>query len=294
MTQPGETQFLELPTGRIAYVEYGAHDGEPVFYFHGWPSSRTQAAPAHEAARELGMRIISPDRPGVGQSTFVPNRRLLDWPPLLEQIADRLEIEQFRILAVSGGGPYALATAWAMPQRVQAMSVVCGAPPLADAPDDAGLVIIYRWLLWIHRTQPALVRRMFWLARPFARIPLPAWSRPLLLKCLTAPDAAALRDNALFDLCHSNFRGSWEGSAEGVITDAEIYAAPWGFPVEEVRAPVCIWHGKQDRNFSWQLSQALAARISRCRTRFIDDEGHFSLPLRRVREILEELGAAAS
>jgi pimeloyl-ACP methyl ester carboxylesterase len=103
-----------------------------------------------------------------------------------------------------------------------------------------------------------------------------------------------LQDPIIIEICYRNFCEAWEGSAEGVITDAEIYAQPWGFPVEEVRVPVRIWHGKQDRNFSWELSQALAARLPNCEARFLDAEGHYSLPIRRVREILEDLRTAGA
>ena len=89
------------------------------------------------AARELNLRIISPDRPGIRNSTFHPERKLLDWPPLLAEIADKMGIGEFRILGISGGAPYALAAAWAMPERVRAIAVVSGAPPITELADPA-------------------------------------------------------------------------------------------------------------------------------------------------------------
>src|SRR5450631_1555128 len=103
--------------GQLAFGEYGNPNGTPVFFCHGWPSSRTMAELTITAARDLGVRIISPDRPGISRSAFQPNRKLVDWPPVLQQLADHLGIEQFRMFAVSGGAPYAYASAWAMPER---------------------------------------------------------------------------------------------------------------------------------------------------------------------------------
>jgi pimeloyl-ACP methyl ester carboxylesterase len=285
---PSATKIHQLPSGTVAVAEFGAPDGEPAFFFHGWPSSRTQAILADQAAREVGVRLIAPDRPGIGRSSFQAGRRLLDWPPVLAQLADALELNSFRILAVSGGGPYALASAWALPERVTAAAVVCGAPPL-DALDGAGLIGVYRWLLALHRRQPKVVHQLFRVARPFCRTTLPPWVRPWMLKALPAADAATLQDTEVFDVCHTNFREASEGSAEGVIADAEIYAAPWGFPLEEVRVPIQLWHGKADRNFSWELAEALSRRLPNCTTKFVDAEGHYSLPIRRVREILDDL-----
>ena len=60
-----ESEVVQLGDGgRLAYSEYGAADGVPVLFCHGWPSSRTMAQLTETAARKLGVRIISPDRPG--------------------------------------------------------------------------------------------------------------------------------------------------------------------------------------------------------------------------------------
>src|ERR1700757_5227980 len=101
-----ECNLLRLKNGGdLAFCEYGSVSGTPVFFFHGWPSSRTMAELADAAARELNVRIISPDRPGIRDSTFQPNRRLIDWPGVIEQLANHLGVDQFRILAISGGAP---------------------------------------------------------------------------------------------------------------------------------------------------------------------------------------------
>ena len=83
------TDTLTLANGAtVALSEYGDRDGVPVFFCHGWPSSRTMAELADEAARDLGLRIISPDRPGIRDSTFQRKRQLIDWPSLLSALAD--------------------------------------------------------------------------------------------------------------------------------------------------------------------------------------------------------------
>src|SRR2546421_12096347 len=97
---------LTLSNGSaVALSEYGDPRGVPIFFCHGWPSSRTMAELAHEAARDLGARIISPDRPGIRDSQFQSYRRLTDWPPLLKEIADRLAVDRLPILAMSRCGP---------------------------------------------------------------------------------------------------------------------------------------------------------------------------------------------
>ena len=285
-------QKIVFPDGTvIAFGEYGKPTGAPVIFCHGWPSSRTMAQLADEPARSLGIRIISPDRPGIRGSSMHRNRKLSDWPGLLERFVDYLDIGKFRVLAISGGAPYAYATAAAMPERISAIAIVGGAIPFAELQDLKGLLPLYRWMLGFYRNRPKLLRSFFYLARPFLSLRAPIRLRPLLLKMLLlrSCDAASLRDNAAFEAIFESQRHAWRGSAEGVMTDAQIYAQPWGFAAEDVRVPVRLWHGKEDRAFAVRLAQAFASRLPNCKARFIENEGHYSLPIRHMHEILRDL-----
>ena len=97
---------------------------------------------------------------------------------------------------------------------------------------------------------------------------------------------ATLRDPATFNICWENYRDAWLGGADGVFADAEIYAQPWGFAPEEIKVPVHLWHGREDRNFRWPLAEALAARIPGAQFHLVENEGHYSLPFRQARAIL--------
>ncbi len=288
--------FVQLQDGAvIAFEEYGDPNGAPVMFCHGWPSSRTMAQLTDQPARDLGIRIISPDRPGISASTLQLERKLTDWPRLVERIVDHLDISEFRMLAISGGAPYAYATAIAMPERVQGIAIVAGAPPMAELVDAEGLLPLYRWMLALYRTQPRLLRRLFYLARPVLSLRPPVRFRPLLLKMLMLRpcDAESLRDAAAFEAIFESQRRAWRGSAEGVMVDAQIYAQAWGFALEDVQVPVRLWHGKQDRAFSVRLAQQAAKRLPNCKARFVDDAGHYSLPIRHMREILKDLICSA-
>jgi pimeloyl-ACP methyl ester carboxylesterase len=286
----GAEQLIQLQNEtRIALQEYGDSDGVPVLFCHGWPSSCTMAELTHDAARDVGVRIISPDRPGISGSVFHGGRKLLDWPPIVQQLVDHLGIGEFRMLAISGGAPYAYATAWSMPERVRAIAIVSGAPPIVDLSDENGLLPLYRWMLALYRKRPELLRRLFYAARPFASVRLPVRFRPMLLKLLQPCDAASLRDSAAFEACFESQRRAWRGSAEGVMRDAQIYAEPWGFALEEVKVPVRLWHGKEDRSFSFRVAEEVGKRLPNCSERYIENAGHYSLPIRHMREILADL-----
>ena len=285
-------QIVQLDKGGVvALQEYGDPNGVPVIFCHGWPSSRTMAQLTEEPARALGVRIISPDRPGISGSTVRPDRKLKDWPSLVEQLVDNLDIREFRILAISGGAPYAYATAVAIPDRVRAIAIVGGVIPFAELEDLKGLLPLYRCMLAFYRNRPGLLRKLFFLARPFLSLRAPIRLRPLLLKMLLMRpcDAASLRDDAAFEAIFESQRRAWRGSVEGVLLDAQIYAQPWGFAIEDVHLPVRLWHGIEDRAFAVRLAEQIANRFPNCKPRFIENEGHYSLPIRHMREILEDL-----
>lgn len=281
--------------GEFVYDEYGDPQGVPVIFCHGWPSSRSMAQLTETAARRLGVRVISPDRPGINGSSFAPNRTLLDWPSVVCQLADRLGLAKFRILAVSGGAPYAYVAASALPERVEAVAIVSGVPPIFELQERAGLLRIYRWMLALHRRRPELLRKMFYLARPFASMRPPVRFRPLLLRLLPTGDADVLRrDSAAFESCFESARQAWRGSARGVMMDGEIYVRPWGFPMEEIGVPIRLWHGTKDRTFSFKFSEALSRRLPNCQLHIVENTGHYSLPVRHMDRILEDLLAPQS
>lgn len=288
---PLRDEIFIRPNGqRVAFSEYGDARGEPVIFCHGWPSSRLMAQFTDDAARDLRMRIISPDRPGIADSGFVTGRKLLDWPPLVSELVDFLRLEKFRVLGISGGAPYAYALAWAMPKQVRAIAVVSGAPNIAELTDHSGLLPLYRWLMLADKKlPPPLCRIGFRLARPLLSLRPPRRSRSWLLKLLQPFDADSLRDEVAFEACFESQRRAWQASSEGVLTDAQLFAQPWGFSLGELRVPVRLWHGDSDRSFSLGVAREMAKRIPNSHLRVIENAGHYSVPIGHIREILQDL-----
>ena len=111
-------QTLKLKDGRtLGYIDLGNKDGKPLFHFHGFPGSRLEATILADRAIVKNIRVICIDRPGMGLSDFKENRTLLDWPDDVVELADALEIDKFAVEGISGGGPYAAACAYKIPDR---------------------------------------------------------------------------------------------------------------------------------------------------------------------------------
>ncbi len=155
----GVTGSVTLPDGRVlAYEEYGEPAGFPVLSFHGGMSSRLDAAPAHGAAVAAGVRLVSPDRPGMGLSTYQPERRLMDWPADVERLTAALDIDRFAVMGWSAGGPYAAVCAAKMGGRVTAAALLSSAVPLDLYGTTRGLTVEDRALLVLRAGHPGWPR----------------------------------------------------------------------------------------------------------------------------------------
>ena len=81
---------VRMPDGRrLAYTEWGLPEGKPVMYFHGTPGCRMWC-PDEDATSAAKVRLIMPDRPGIGRSDPLEPRTLADWPKDVVALADAL------------------------------------------------------------------------------------------------------------------------------------------------------------------------------------------------------------
>jgi pimeloyl-ACP methyl ester carboxylesterase len=173
---------LRLRDGRrLAYCEYGAAGGVPVFFFHGWPGSRLDFAPNHESAASAGVRVVSVDRPGIGGSDPQPDRQVLDWPTDLGALADALELTRFAVLGFSFGGPYARACAYALPDRVITAGLVSCLGPIDDPAAKRVMPAPTRYGLGAARISPLLARPM--VGAPRGRQRAARWSTGFRGRC---------------------------------------------------------------------------------------------------------------
>lgn len=251
----------------------GAPDGAPIFYFHGHPGSRHDLdfIDADDAAVDVGARVIALERPGYGQSSEQPGRTLLDWPKDVAAVADALGVERFSVVGYSGGGPYALACAATLSERVSQATVVAGVGP-ADAPGQKNSP---GWVYSRARgpVRDGLMRATAWAAR----VP-DAMALPVARAALPKPDRQALRADARVGQgLMATWREAFRETHRGAVQDAEIYAEPWGFAPEAVAVPVVLWHGRADANVPFSVGEYVADLVQPERTEFLEDEGHLSI-----------------
>jgi pimeloyl-ACP methyl ester carboxylesterase len=282
---------LVLPDGRrLAYVEYGDSRGQPALYCHGFPGSRLEAALADASAAHAGVRLIAADRPGIGGSDRQSGRRLVDWPADLARLADHLGLARFTLVGVSGGAPYALACARAMPERLDAVAVVSGVAPLDGKPMLDGMLWPNALALRAAQATPWAIAPGLQLAvllRWFPRFPL-----GLVARSLDAPDRRALARHDVREIIVRSLREALRQGARGVADDLLLLCRSWGFRLDEIAVPVYLWHGERDRMVPASHSRRLCAELARSHCRAYPDEGHFSLVIEHAADIFAALDDA--
>jgi pimeloyl-ACP methyl ester carboxylesterase len=290
---------LVLPDGRkLCWAEYGHPDGLPVFYFHGCPSSRLEPGMFGDQLSSTGLRIIAPDRPGIGLSDFQPSRSFEDWVNDIVHLADHLAWPTFALLGNSGGGPYVVACAALIPERVTVAAVVSGGWRM-DAPEvKANLPFVNRLFWMFARSFTPGLRLMLTAMRKSgssAKSDSAASDSPSaddlkkLRSMLPPPDVAALSVPGRMRATSAATTEALRNGTKGVEWDARMYVHPFDFEHTSICVPVRTFHGGLDRNVPLALVRAYTAEIPGATLTVWPDDGHLSAPCNHLSEIVEAL-----
>jgi pimeloyl-ACP methyl ester carboxylesterase len=283
-----EANVLVLSDGRrLGYAEYGRPDGEPFFYFHGHPGARLEARFGASAADAAGVRMVALDRPGYGLSDDKPSRAILDWPDDVVEAADLLGVGRFSVVGGSGGGPYALACAHRLPDRVVRAALISGVGP-HDVPGIAKGMrwqnrIGFRWGARWPRLASVLMRSMERNIRE-----RPDRTIDALTNAMSPVDAAVARRPEVRALLAAVVTEAFRQGSAGATRDVVLLGRPWGFSVRDIGPTVHLWQGEADVLVPPGMGRYLAAQIPNCRTRFLPGEGHL-LVIDHMPEIVQEL-----
>ncbi|KAH8879483.1 hydrolase [Thozetella sp. PMI_491] len=270
---------IRLPDGRtLGYAEFGHPDGTPLFYFHGYPSSRLEARATDALARKRHIRVIAPDRPGFGLSTFQPGRLIMDWPADIRALAEHLRLKRFAVVGCSGGGPYAMACAYALPREVlSGVGLVASGPPW-----EAGMrqMSVYRqaayWManyfpFLFKLTAISLVGLARWLVttRPVIR-----WMDGFLVELRkklereghpVSENEEDMTPEKRRERLISVFLEPFAQGTDGLVQETQLLTQSWGFKFEDViYDKVQIWHGKGDKNAPIAMIRYMAERLPHC------------------------------
>lgn len=271
---------------RVAYQEYGAPDGFPILNCHGGLLCRLDVEPSDGEARELGVRIISPDRPGVGGSDRRPGALTVDWAGDARELLDALDIDRCACMGWSLGGQYALAVAAGLGDRISRTAVIAGCPPLTDHRLRRELSRIDRVLATLSTRAPLVARVAFGaMGKSAAR--RPARAVKASTRGLPEDERSAVLE-----------QGDWMGRAmaeglrdqHGAVDEYRAFVGPWGFELSAVDGLVQIWQGDHDLLVPPAWAGLLAAGLPKSELVTLSGAGHL-IALTHRREIMAALAA---
>lgn len=277
---------IKLRDGRrLGYAEFGDPRGKPVLFFHGYPGSRWDGAETGHAAERVGVRLIAPDRPGMGLSDYQPKRRLLDWPIDVVELADALGLDDFAVIGYSGGGPHALACAFQLGTRLSAVGVISGVGPLTEPGALDGMVKNNIQLFQMARRTPWLLRLIFSLNRRMDTLKLMRAALPQM----PAVDQDVMRQPGVLAGIAKDYGEAFRQGTRGAVHEGALFASDWGFKLGEVTRPVQLWHGEQDINAPVAMGRFQACHLPQCQATFYPTDGHISIIVNHAAEILTAL-----
>jgi len=247
-----------------------------VVYLHGTPGSRVGPFPLGRVLYELGVRLISFDRPGYGGSERLPGRRVADVAHDVEAIADELGLAKFAVVGRSGGGPHALACAALLPGRVTRAGVLVSLAPREAKGLDwfAGMSASNVREFTTAASEPELL--IATLAQIADQVQAdPTSLVPALGPEMPAADRRVVADKGIRQLLVKNFAEALRESAAGWFDDDLALITPWGFELSEIQVPVLLWHGENDVFSPVAHTRWLAGHISGAELWVGPVAGHF-------------------
>jgi len=281
MTQPRVVEGdVSLSDGRtLGYVEWGRVDGPVVVLCH--PATRV-VQPGWEAAEAAAVRIVLPDRPGLGRSTFQPGRSVVDWAADVDALASHLGVKRFSIVGVSAGTPYALACGVRLGHRVDVVGIIAGTVPARDderrgipalAVDDraAALEAIEGRLLAAGGAEAAGRRSA---------------DRP-------EPDGSLYRRSEVQAALAAASREARRQGTKGLAYDQLLGMLPWGFGIADLARPCLWWHGDADSVVQVERIKRATAGLAQHSVKVVAGAGH-GICMTHVEGFLHEVRSHAT
>lgn len=293
------TAALTTSDGRtLAYCEWGDRAGVPVFSLHGTPGSRLTRHPDEDVYTRAGVRAITYDRAGYGQSTRHAGRRVADAAGDIATIADALGVSRFAVMGGSGGAPHALACATLLPDRVTRCASVVGPAPFGPGGLSReeyfegmveGNVREFGWaLVGEDALRPELERETPELLASLAG----EAENPLGDDYALSPqDRQAISTGGLREMLAASLHEGIGRTVDGFVDDDLAFTTPWGFEPAAITVPVSVWYGPHDTLVPTGHGEWLGRTIPGAEVVVLDG-GHFAI-YERLPELLAWLTGGA-
>jgi pimeloyl-ACP methyl ester carboxylesterase len=260
---------------RLGFAEFGAPHGRAVLWFHGTPGGKRQIPPAARTlAVERDIRLIGIDRPGIGLSSSHRYDSLLDYADDIAVLCDHLGIDRFGLVGLSGGGPYVLACAAAMPERVVAGCVLGGVAPVrGEEGINGGMIdLAARFddvLEVVHRPMGSALHLLVRGLSPAADTAF-----DLFVRFLPEGDQVVMSRPEIKEMFLDDLLLASRGGFRALLYDALLFSRPWGFNLRDITVPIHFLQGDSDTFVPLEHGQHQADLVPGATLSIRPTEGH--------------------
>lgn len=258
----------------ISYGDYGPTNGTPVFIFHHLLGSLNEKPNDTELLERLGIRLIVPERPGIGLSSPVSEPSLTKNAHDIGELADSLKLSKFYALGLSSGGPYAAACAALLGKRVVKLGLAAAMYPIDELPKTIPIGRPQQFLTNAARYWPAVALSILKF-RYRKLLENPEQSVEEFRRHGSKADRLLMQDTGYRRTRLQNLKRSRSLPVEIFAKEIVMLSQPWQFNVSDIQVPVTIWHGHQDDFFSVRHAKAMSHQLSKCDFHSDADWGHF-------------------
>jgi pimeloyl-ACP methyl ester carboxylesterase len=271
-------------------VREGDEGARGVLWFTGTPGGAIPDEDLAVQADRYGLQLIQPLRPGYGQSSPRPGRRVVDFVEDVDRVLQHYGVTEVITLGASGGGPHSLAMAAALPQ-CRASGVL-----VTVAPRDAEDLDFYDGMALSNQEEWRLADQGEGAVRPWLEKAASDMHPEegtdgvvdLFGDSISAVDRQVMETSAGANLS-ARFAKAIEAGIEGWLEDDLALTTPWGFDPAEVARPVTFWTGKQDYFVSYKHTVWLAERVPAADLHVFAEHGHLSLRPAYLNQIVDDL-----
>jgi pimeloyl-ACP methyl ester carboxylesterase len=260
----------------VAVAEWGDPNGIPVIAMHGTPGGRITYWQDPTIYARHGIRRLTYDRPGYGESTRFKGRSVADVVDDVEAMTSALGIDQFVVAGGSGGGPHALAIAALMGDRViRCLAEVCPAPYAAEGLDwfagqTQGNIDEFNAAIGGEEPMREIAER----ERETSLGRLAEGRADFLGDTYEMSEADKAQMLKHLARIADQFNNGLAPGVDGWVDDMLAFVRPWGFDVESIGVPTALKFGRTDNLVPPAHGDWLAAHIPNAQVSADDSAGH--------------------
>ncbi|MBX3041829.1 MAG: alpha/beta hydrolase [Bdellovibrionaceae bacterium] len=258
-----------------------------ILFFHGFPGSSVQVDLFRKHCPEFDLQVLCLDRPGYNGTEARGGDHFDETCQVVERVLQELEWSEFEIFAVSGGTPFAFSCLQRVPEKVQRLTILCGLGPVTRDEFQGSFSKKSIFLLRLLPLLPGTILKRFLEkvanAQGEKRPPFFDWLMPT-----SKADQNSLRGAEMKSALRLGLLEAVRQDSRGPLLDAAAFVKPWPAERGSYQGPISLWHGEEDRMIPTAVAKVMQKRLDPCSLHLVPGEGHYSLPLRKMGQILRE------